>query len=120
MLLKDQVCIIAGAASLRSIGYATAELFVEHGAKVVVTDVSMNEDVLANIKKQIETRLNKSINLYGFQCDISRKSECDDLISKVMAIHGSIDCLVNSAGIVRSGSILDIQEAEMSLMLTLT
>jgi NAD(P)-dependent dehydrogenase (short-subunit alcohol dehydrogenase family) len=116
MLLKDQVCIVAGAASLRSIGYATAELFVEHGAKVVVTDVSMNEDVLANIKKQIETRLNKSINLYGFQCDISRKSECDDLISKVMALHGSIDCLVNSAGIVRSGSILDIQEAEMSLM----
>ena len=60
MLLKDKVCIVAGAASLRSIGYATAELFVEHGAKVVVTDVSMNEDVLATIKKQIETRLNTS------------------------------------------------------------
>ena len=57
MLLMDKVCIIAGAASLRSIGYATAELFIEHGAKVVVTDVCMNEDVLRSIKASIEKQL---------------------------------------------------------------
>jgi NAD(P)-dependent dehydrogenase (short-subunit alcohol dehydrogenase family) len=55
----DKVCIIAGAASLRSIGYATAELFVEHGAKVVVTDISMNADVLGSIKMSIE-----KVNIY--------------------------------------------------------
>jgi NADP-dependent 3-hydroxy acid dehydrogenase YdfG len=31
LLLRDKVCIITGAASLRGIGYATAELFAEHG-----------------------------------------------------------------------------------------
>ena len=60
MLLMDKVCIIAGAASLRSIGYATAELFVEHGANVIVTDVSMNTDVLESIKTSIEKQLQKS------------------------------------------------------------
>ena len=59
MLLKDKVCIVAGAASLRSIGYATAELFVEHGARVVVTDVMMNDEVLSSIKASIEKHVNR-------------------------------------------------------------
>lgn len=116
MLLKDKVCIIAGAASLRSIGYATAELFVEHGAKVVVTDVCMNYKVLDEIKASIEKRVQKSISINGIQCDISKREECDSLISQVVALHGSIDCLVNSAGIVRSGPMLEIDENELDLM----
>jgi len=116
MLLMDKVCIIAGAASLRSIGYATAELFIEHGAKVVVTDVCMNEDVLGSIKASIEKQLQRAISIDGIQCDISKKSECDRLIAQVQSKYGTIDCLVNSAGIVRSGPILDISEAELSLM----
>jgi NAD(P)-dependent dehydrogenase (short-subunit alcohol dehydrogenase family) len=38
------------------------------------------------------------------------------LIAQVQSKYGTIDCLVNSAGIVRSGPILDISEAELSLM----
>jgi NAD(P)-dependent dehydrogenase (short-subunit alcohol dehydrogenase family) len=116
MLLMDKVCIIAGAASLRSIGYATAELFVEHGAKVVVTDVSMNADVLGSIKSSIENKLQRSISIEGIQCDISQKEACDALIAEVVQRHGRIDCMVNSAGIVRSSPILEIDETELDLM----
>jgi NAD(P)-dependent dehydrogenase (short-subunit alcohol dehydrogenase family) len=116
MLLKDKVCIIAGAASLRSIGYAAAELFVEHGAKVVVTDVAMDESILASIKQSIEKALQRPISIEGVKCDISRREECDALVVKVMNLHGGLDCLVNSAGIVRSGPILDIDEKELDLM----
>jgi NAD(P)-dependent dehydrogenase (short-subunit alcohol dehydrogenase family) len=116
MLLMDKVCIIAGAASLRSIGYATAELFVEHGAKVVVTDVSMNADVLGSIKTSIENKLQRSISIDGIQCDISKKEACDALIAEVLRLHGKIDSMVNSAGIVRSGPILEINEKELDLM----
>jgi NAD(P)-dependent dehydrogenase (short-subunit alcohol dehydrogenase family) len=112
----DKVCIIAGAASLRSIGYATAELFVEHGAKVVVTDVSMNADVLGSIKSSIENKLQRSISIEGIQCDISQKEACDALIAEVVQRHGRIDCMVNSAGIVRSSPILEIDETELDLM----
>lgn len=116
MLLKDKVCIVAGASSLRSIGYATAELFIKQGAHVVVTDVMMNDDVLNQIKFEIEKNLGFTIKIDGIQCDISKKSECDRLIAQVQSKYGTVDCLVNSAGIVRSGPILDISEAELSLM----
>lgn len=117
MLLKDKVCIIAGAASLRSIGYATAELFVEHGAKVVVTDIAMNNEVLASINESISTRLDRTVSISGIQCDISKRSDCDALVDEVVQLHGTLDCLVNSAGIVRSSPILDIDEKELDLMI---
>lgn len=116
MLLQDKVCVIAGAASLRSIGYATAELFVEHGAKVVVTDVFMDDQILNSIKSSIENKLQKSVEIQGIKCDISQRQECDSLISKVVESHERVDCLVNSAGIVRSGPILEIDEHELDLM----
>lgn len=116
MLVKDKVCIVAGAASLRSIGYATAELFVEHGAKVVVTDLGMDEQVLEKIRTSIEAKLQRPILIHGVQCDISKRMECDALVEKVLELHGTVDCLVNSAGIVQSQPILDISEKDLDLM----
>jgi NAD(P)-dependent dehydrogenase (short-subunit alcohol dehydrogenase family) len=116
MLIKDKVCIVAGAASLRSIGYATAEMFVEHGAKVVVTDLGMDEQVLEKIRTSIEGRLQRPILIHGVQCDISKREQCDALVEKVLELHGTVDCLVNSAGIVQSQPILEISEKDLDLM----
>ena len=116
MLLKDKVCVIAGAASLRSIGYATAELFAEHGAKVVVVDLMMDERVLADIKASIEARLQRPAAVHGFRCDISKPEDCDQLARNVVDLHGTIDCLVNSAAIVKSQPLLDIAAKDLDLM----
>jgi NAD(P)-dependent dehydrogenase (short-subunit alcohol dehydrogenase family) len=116
MLLKDQVCVIAGAASLRSIGYAAAELFAEHGAKIVVVDVIMNDAVLKEVKSTIEAKVKGPVSVHGLRCDISKPDDCDQLIRDVLTLHGTIDCLVNSAGIVRSKPILEISEKELDLM----
>jgi NAD(P)-dependent dehydrogenase (short-subunit alcohol dehydrogenase family) len=116
MLLKDKVCVIAGAASLRSIGYAAAELFAEHGAKVVVVDVIMNDAVLKEVKSAIEAKVKGPVSVHGLRCDISKPDDCDQLIRDVLTLHGTIDCLVNSAGIVRSKPILEISEKELDLM----
>ena len=117
MLLKDKVCVITGAASLRSIGYATAELFAEHGAKVVVVDLVMDDKVLADIKASIEGRLQRGVSVHGFRCDISKAEECEQTIRKVVELHGTIDCLVNSAGIVRTQALLNIDPKDLDLML---
>lgn len=117
MLLKDKVCVITGAASLRSIGYATAELFAEHGAKVVVVDLLMDETTLCQIRGAIETRLNRPVEVHGFRCDISRAEDCEQLMQSILDLHGTIDCLVNSAGIVRSQGLLEIKAKDLDLML---
>ncbi|HBU92583.1 MAG TPA: short-chain dehydrogenase, partial [Leclercia adecarboxylata] len=40
MLLKDKVAVITGAASVRGLGFATAKLYAEQGAKVVIIDLN--------------------------------------------------------------------------------
>jgi NAD(P)-dependent dehydrogenase (short-subunit alcohol dehydrogenase family) len=116
MLLENKVCVIAGAASLRSIGYATAELFAEHGARIVVIDLTMDARVEGEIRSSIESKLRRPIDLMGLKCDIASEADCQHIVRDVVARHGRIDCLVNSAGIVRSQSLLDIDEASYDLI----
>lgn len=40
MLLTNKVAIVTGAASVRGLGFATAKLFAENGAKVVIIDLN--------------------------------------------------------------------------------
>ena len=42
MLLKNKFAVISGAATENGIGYATARLFVEHGATVALLDLERN------------------------------------------------------------------------------
>jgi NAD(P)-dependent dehydrogenase (short-subunit alcohol dehydrogenase family) len=116
MLLKDKVCLILGAASLRSIGYGTAELFAEHGAKVVVADLKMDAETLNTVKSAIQSKVGSAVSVHGFSCDISKPSDCDQLVREVIALHGTIDCLVNSAGIVKNIPILELAEKDLDLM----
>lgn len=116
MLLKDKVCVIAGVGSLRSIGYATAELFAEHGAKIIVVDVMMDDPLLHKIQASIQKHMQKPIVIQGVRCDVSKPEDCESMVREVLALHTTIDCLVNSAGIVRSQPILEITEQELDLM----
>ncbi len=117
MLLKDKVCIVLGAASLRGIGYATAELFAEHGAKVVAVDLMMDDQVAAEIKSSIERKTGREAEVYGLKCDMARSAECDEAVNDVVARFGTVDCLVNTAAIVKSQPTLDIDERDFDRML---
>jgi len=117
MLLKDKVCLVTGAASLRSIGYATAALFAEHGARVVVVDLLMDPPVLAGIQASIEAQLGRPVDVQGLRCDISQPEDCEAVVQAVLARHGTVDCLVNAAGIVRAQSLLEITPTDLDRML---
>ena len=112
MLLKDQVCVVVGAASLRSIGYATAELFVRHGARVVAVDIAMDDHALGEIKASIENAGLRPSDLAGARCDISNPADCEQLCRDVVERHGTFDCLVNCAALVRSQPLLEISEVD--------
>ncbi len=117
LLLENKVCVIVGAASLRSIGYATAELFAAHGAKIVLLDVVMNDTIANEIATSIAYEIGHTPDIICIKCDITKTADCDKAIEKAVAQFGTIDCLVNCAGIVKSGGMLSITEADYDKIL---
>ncbi|MDI6050806.1 SDR family oxidoreductase [Flavobacterium sp. XS2P24] len=116
-LLEDKVCVIVGAASLRSIGYATAELFAAHGAKLVLLDLVMNAEIANEVGAAIASHIGHKPDIIYLQCDIRKVSDCDKVIEKAVAHFGTIDCLVNCAGIVKSEGMLSITDEAYDLIM---
>lgn len=94
MRLKDRVALITGAG--RGIGEAIARRFAAEGAIVIASDV-MEE----NIKK-----LTDELNANGFRSmaipvNVTKKSEVDSMVQKVVSNYGRLDILINNAAINR-------------------
>jgi NAD(P)-dependent dehydrogenase (short-subunit alcohol dehydrogenase family) len=115
--LEGKVCLIVGAASLRGIGYATAELFARHGAKLVVVDLQMDDSVAATISDSIAARTGEVPELIGLRCDIQRPEDCEGVIEAALSRFGGIDCLVNTAAVVKSDGLLSIRSKDLDLIL---
>ncbi|WP_297762033.1 SDR family NAD(P)-dependent oxidoreductase [uncultured Muriicola sp.] len=92
MELKKKVIVITGAGS--GIGAASAALMASLGAKVIASDINLKnaEEVVREIKKAGGVAT-------AYQADVTRYEEVDALLSQVIKEHGSIDVLVNNAGI---------------------
>lgn len=117
LLLENKVCVITGAASLRSIGYATAEIFAAHGAKLVIVDLLMNDKIANEITASITAETGHTPEIISVQCDIRSASECDTAIEVAVTKFSTIDCIVNCAGIVKSEGMLLITDDEYSNVL---
>ncbi|MEZ0483346.1 SDR family NAD(P)-dependent oxidoreductase [Fibrella aquatica] len=109
-LLENRVCVIVGAASLRSIGYATAELFAAHGARLVILDLVMTDQIAQDVKASIAEQIGHTPDVLCVSCDIRSAADCDNAIEKAVYTFGTIDCLVNCAGIVKSEGMLSITD----------
>jgi NAD(P)-dependent dehydrogenase (short-subunit alcohol dehydrogenase family) len=101
MLLEDRVAVISGAASPRGIGLATARLFAQHGARVVVLD--LDEAATNGTAKQIGSQHR------GFACDVTDKAMCERAIERALDAFARIDVLVNNAGITQPFQLMDIR-----------
>ena len=98
MLLENKVCIVAGAASLRGIGYAIAQLFAEHGAKLAVIDLAMNEDVAEEIRSSIQQATQGDVDLIGLKCDISNADDCERVVAEVVSRFGTASVAAQRGG----------------------
>jgi NAD(P)-dependent dehydrogenase (short-subunit alcohol dehydrogenase family) len=106
-LLDGKVCIIAGAAAPKGIGQATARLFAEHGARLVLADI-MACDAVDFAAQEV----------MAVKCDISDRQDCERLVAAAIQRFGSLDVLVNSAGIIGSGPMLDIDADRFDRMIS--
>lgn len=90
--MKDKVVIITGASS--GIGKALAEKFAELHANLVLA--SRNSSALEMLAEKLQDR---KINLLIVKTDVSKESDCKELIDRTVKRFGRIDILVNNAGI---------------------
>ncbi len=104
MKLKDQTCVITGAA--RGIGLAIAEALSNQGARVVLADVDAAALAAVNLP-----------NSKGIVCDITKAADVERLASEAEVAFGPIAVWVNNAGLARHRWIPDYTEAEIDLML---
>jgi NAD(P)-dependent dehydrogenase (short-subunit alcohol dehydrogenase family) len=95
--LSDKVAIITGATS--GIGKATALLFAEEGAQVVITGrrAALGERAVEEIRER------RGRGLF-VQVDHCEAGACSRVVERTLAEFGRIDILFNNAGIVTSGT----------------
>lgn len=96
--LLGRVAIITGAASLEGLGFATAKLFVEEGASVIITDVS--PDVMTRADE-----LTSAADVVAMQHDVRDEAAWESLFAAAVERFGRVDILVNNAGITRRDPI---------------
>jgi len=99
--LEGRNAIVTGAA--RGIGAACALAFARHGANVVLGDV-LEEDCAETARRiRNETRA----SAVAIRADVSLEEDCAGLLDACTEHFGHCDILLNNAGIIVPGSILD-------------
>ncbi|WP_342738897.1 glucose 1-dehydrogenase [Bradyrhizobium sp. B117] len=104
MLLSGKTAIISGAASPRGIGLAAARRFAAEGARVAILDID------ADAAADAAASLGKSH--IGLRCDVADKASCEQAVARVIESFGSIDILINNAGITQPVKLLEITAAD--------
>jgi 3-hydroxybutyrate dehydrogenase len=88
---NKQVVLVTGAA--RGIGFEIGRRFAETGATVILTDIDG-----ASLEHSAESLRQVGFDAYGIKLDVTSESEIVDVIHKVEATWGSLDVLINNAG----------------------
>lgn len=100
MLLKDKVALITGGAGLNGLGFATAKLMAEQGARVVVMDLAAAEPAAAAAQLG-EGHL-------GVVASVTDKAQVEQAVAQALEKFGRIDVLVNNAGVTQPRKTVDI------------
>ncbi|MFN5795628.1 MAG: 3-oxoacyl-[acyl-carrier-protein] reductase [Bacteroidota bacterium] len=103
-LLENKVALVTGAS--RGIGKGIAQKFAEQGANVAFTYLSSDEKA-----KELEKELSAfGIKAKGYKSDASDFKAADELITAIVAEFGTIDVVVNNAGITKDGLLMRMTE----------
>jgi NAD(P)-dependent dehydrogenase (short-subunit alcohol dehydrogenase family) len=95
---ENKVCLVTGAGS--GIGKATALAFAAEGAHVAVADI--NENAVKDVAAVIESNGGKALPLIA---NISSRNDVTNMIAKIVAVFGKLECAVNCAGVAGKHSL---------------
>ena len=103
--LKEKIALVTGAR--RNIGRRLAQAFAEAGADVALIDYLDEGGELDEVKNSIEALGRKAI---AIKADITIKADVEQMVRTTVDAFGTIDILINNAGVGCPGRALDINE----------
>ncbi|WP_185267474.1 SDR family oxidoreductase [Halopseudomonas xiamenensis] len=109
MQLKDSVIIVTGGG--QGLGRAMAEYLAGRGARLALVDLGqerLDEAVAACQAAGGEAR--------AYVCNIANEEQVTDMVSRVANDFGTINGLINNAGILRDGLLLKVRDGEIQKM----
>ena len=105
MKLDNRTAIVTGAR--RGIGRAVALALAKEGANVVVSDISQEdcEKIVTEIKGLGRRGL-------ALKCNVTSRTEVEDMVARTVAKFGKLDILVNNAGIITFKPFLELTDED--------
>lgn len=104
--LTDKVALVTGAS--RGIGRAIALKLSDAGAKVAI-NFAGNVEKAEEVKAEIEKRGGEAILVQG---KVDNFEVANDIVKKIVETWGTVDILINNAGITRDNLLLKMSESD--------
>ena len=110
--LENKVAIVTGAS--RGIGSAIAHNLSKAGAKIVL--ISRSIDALKSVEAKIKSNGYDAISIAA---DVSNLQSLTDAVSQVLETWGTVDILINNAGITRDNIIMRLKEEDWDAVINI-
>lgn len=104
--MKDKTVIVTGASS--GLGKAIAAYFIKKGSNVV-----MNSSNAENLREAYQS-IGSPSNATYLAGDISKKQTGQNLVALAISKFGSVDVLINNAGVFQPKAFLDVEEKDLN------
>src|SRR5204862_80721 len=105
-LLEGKTAVVTGAA--RGIGRAIALRFAQEGANVAFTDLRLDDNT-ANLEKELASL---GVKAKAYASDASNLSDTETVVNQSAADFGTIDVLINNAGITMDTLLMRMSEQQ--------
>jgi len=105
-LLEGKTAIITGAS--RGIGRWIARVFTENGCAVAFT-YSSNQEAADSLSKELSAN---GVQVKGYQSNAANFNQAQELVDTVLKDFGSLDILINNAGITKDNLLMRMSEED--------
>ena len=107
----DKVVVVTGAG--RGIGLSVAKAFASEGAKVAV--LSRNPQSCGKAAAEINAEFPDAAKSYGV--DVANHDEVQEVGKQILADYGSVNVLINNAGVTRDGLLMRMKPEDWDAVL---